>query len=89
MRLKDTITPEMKLGRPEFENTVFMLNNPVNALNLDHFAFQGNLVPEPIDEVDGKNRQRQKWGLRLGQSGSAGFYPRNAIAPGKHGSQSH
>ncbi|CAJ1221802.1 hypothetical protein [Limosilactobacillus fermentum] len=51
MRLKDTITPEMKLGRPEFENTVFMLNNPVNALNLDHFAFQGNLLPEPIDEV--------------------------------------
>ena len=47
MRLKDTITPEMKLGRPEFENTVFMLNNPVNALNLDHFAFQGNLLPTP------------------------------------------
>lgn len=45
MRLKDTITPEMKLGRPEFENTVFMLNNPVNALNLDHFAFRATSCP--------------------------------------------
>ncbi len=51
MRLKDVITPEMKLGRPDFENTVFMLNNPLTKLNLDHFAMQGNLLPQPLDEV--------------------------------------
>ncbi|MDO4855995.1 MAG: hypothetical protein Q3978_05440 [Limosilactobacillus gorillae] len=51
MRLKDVITPEMKLGRPDFENTVFMLNNPLTKLNLDHFAMQENLLPQPLDEV--------------------------------------
>ncbi|RVU70961.1 MULTISPECIES: hypothetical protein [Lactobacillus] len=51
MRLQDIITPEMKMGRPDFENTVFLLKTQPTALNIKQFALQGNLYPEPIDDV--------------------------------------
>lgn len=51
MGLKDFITPEMKMGRPDFENTVFMLIKQPTALNIKEFAMDGNLYPEPIDQV--------------------------------------
>lgn len=45
------ITPEMKLGMKEFENTMFMLNVQPTAKNIDKFALQGDLLPERLDDI--------------------------------------
>lgn len=45
------ITPEMKMGMQEFENTMFMLKVAPNKGNIDRFAMQGNLTPEPLDDL--------------------------------------
>lgn len=45
------ITPEMKLGMKEFENTMFMLKTVPHEANINRFAMQGNLVPERLDDV--------------------------------------
>ncbi|MCC4372127.1 hypothetical protein [Limosilactobacillus reuteri] len=49
--MKPKITPEMKLGTKEFENTMFMLNIAPREENINRFALQGNLIPERLDEV--------------------------------------
>lgn len=45
------ITPEMKLGMKEFENTMFMLKKAPTNHNRDQFALQGDVLPEPLDDV--------------------------------------
>lgn len=45
------ITPEMKLGMKEFENTMFMLKAHPTITNRERFAFQANILPEKLDEV--------------------------------------
>lgn len=45
------ITPEMKLGRKDFENTMFMLKVRPTDKNIDQFAMDGNLVPERLDQT--------------------------------------
>lgn len=43
--------PEAKLGTPEFENTLFVLDKLPTQKNIEEFAMQGNLYPEPLDDV--------------------------------------
>nr|WP_089109367.1 hypothetical protein [Secundilactobacillus mixtipabuli] len=43
--------PEAKLGTPEFENTLFVLDQVPTQDNIEDFAMQGNLYPEPLDDV--------------------------------------
>lgn len=43
--------PEAKLGTPGFENTLFVLDKVPTQKNIEEFAMQGNLYPEPLDEV--------------------------------------
>lgn len=45
------ITPEMKLGRKDFENTMFMLKIKPTEENIDKFAIDGNVVPQHLDSV--------------------------------------
>ena len=51
--MKPKITPEMKLGTREFENTMFMLNIAPREENINRFALQGNLIPERLDRLLG------------------------------------
>lgn len=43
--------PEAKLGTSAFENTLFVLDKIPNETNIADFAMQGNLTPEPLDDV--------------------------------------
>ncbi|WP_420806514.1 hypothetical protein [Secundilactobacillus odoratitofui] len=43
--------PEAKMGLPEFENTLFVLDVAPTQANIEDFAMQGNLYPEPLDDV--------------------------------------
>ncbi len=49
--MKPKITPEMKLGMKEFENTMFMLKAIPRDENINRFALQGNLIPERLDNI--------------------------------------
>lgn len=49
--MKPKITPEMKLGMREFENTMFMLKAIPCEENINRFALQGNLNPERLDNI--------------------------------------
>lgn len=49
--MKPKITPEMKLGMEEFENTMFMLKVAPTELNIDKFALGGKVFPERMDDV--------------------------------------
>lgn len=49
--MKPRITPEMKMGMPEFENTMFMLKVAPTELNLNKFALNGDVLPQKMDEV--------------------------------------
>ena len=49
--MKPKITPEMKLGMKEFENTMFMLKAIPCEENINRFALQGNLIPERLDNI--------------------------------------
>lgn len=49
--MKPRITPEMKMGMPEFENTMFMLKIVPSKLNIEKFALNGNIYPEKMDDV--------------------------------------
>lgn len=43
--------PELKLGTPAFEKTIFVLKKVPTRANIQEFALQGNLSPEPLDET--------------------------------------
>ncbi|MBD5807474.1 hypothetical protein [Limosilactobacillus walteri] len=45
------ITPEMKLGMREFDNTMFMLNIAPTQNNITEFSLEGNMVPERLDKL--------------------------------------
>ena len=47
--MKPKVTPEMKLGMREFENTMFMLKAIPCEESINRFALQGNLNPERLD----------------------------------------
>ena len=49
--MKPKVTPEMKLGMREFENTIFMLKAIPCEENINRFALQGNLNPERLDNI--------------------------------------
>lgn len=49
--MESEMTPEMKLGMKEFENTMFMLKVIPREENINRFALQGNLIPERLDNV--------------------------------------
>ena len=49
--MKPKVTPEMKLGMREFENTMFMLKAIPCEESINRFALQGNLNPERLDNI--------------------------------------
>ena len=49
--MKPKITPEMKLGMREFENTMFMLKAIPCEENINRFVLQGTLNPERLDNI--------------------------------------